>query len=228
MRIAGGQEIGMACDFTISSDLARYGQAGPKHGSAPEGGSTDFLHLFVGASRTVESLTLCTQWSAHQAVRIGLINKIVPALKNAEGAFISNPMVSLAENDAWGNPAYGAFATGEAKEAGKKIMAECTVDLSLLDQEVNKLAYELALTMPDCTVKTLESFRKKKLEHWQKNSETNRSWLALNMMTEAKLGFRAFNEGPKGNREVDFIRLRKELAKGRPWTEAMIEEFIPR
>ena len=47
MRIGGGQEIGMACDFTLASDLARFGQAGPKHGSAPDGGSTDFLHLYV-------------------------------------------------------------------------------------------------------------------------------------------------------------------------------------
>ncbi len=51
MRIAGGQEIGMACDFTIAQDLARFGQAGPKHGSAPDGGSTDFLQLFVGIER---------------------------------------------------------------------------------------------------------------------------------------------------------------------------------
>jgi len=84
------------------------------------------------------------------------------------------------------------------------------------------------MTMPDCLAKTNESFRKKKLEHWQKNSETNRSWLALNMMTEAKLGFRAFNEGPPGKRQIDFFQLRRELAKGRPWTEEMIEELIPR
>lgn len=31
MRIGGGQEIGMACDFSIASDMARFGQAGPKH-----------------------------------------------------------------------------------------------------------------------------------------------------------------------------------------------------
>ena len=45
MRIGGGQEIGMACDFSIAQDLALFGQAGPKHGSAPDGGSTDFLPL---------------------------------------------------------------------------------------------------------------------------------------------------------------------------------------
>ncbi|HDL19470.1 MAG TPA: 6-oxocyclohex-1-ene-1-carbonyl-CoA hydratase [Bacteroidetes bacterium] len=227
MRIAGGQEIGMACDFSVASDLARFGQAGPKHGSAPDGGSTDFLHLFVGMSPAMESLTLCQHWSAHQAVRLGLINKIVPVLKDQNNNFISNPMVSSREYDDWGNPAYGAFKSGVERAEAKKIVAECEVDLSLLDREVNRLACSLAMTMPDCLSKTIESIRKKKLEHWQQNSETNRSWLALNMMTEAKLGFRAFNEGPKDKRQVDFFKLRQELAKGRPWTEEMVEELIP-
>ena len=55
MRIAGGQEIGMACDFTIAQDMAVFGQAGPKHGSAPDGGSTDFLPLFVGVEAAMWS-----------------------------------------------------------------------------------------------------------------------------------------------------------------------------
>jgi 6-oxo-cyclohex-1-ene-carbonyl-CoA hydrolase len=42
MRIGGGQEIGMACDFSVAHDLARFGQAGPKHGSAPIGGPLIF------------------------------------------------------------------------------------------------------------------------------------------------------------------------------------------
>ena len=43
IRVGGGQEIGMACDFSIASDLALFSQAGPKHGSAPDGGTTDFF-----------------------------------------------------------------------------------------------------------------------------------------------------------------------------------------
>jgi len=43
MRIAGGQEIGQACDFTVSADTATFGQAGTRHGSTPTGGSTNFL-----------------------------------------------------------------------------------------------------------------------------------------------------------------------------------------
>ena len=57
MRIAGGQEIGMACDFSLASDLAVFGQAGPRHGSAPDGGSTDFLPLFVGIEKAMVSCT---------------------------------------------------------------------------------------------------------------------------------------------------------------------------
>jgi 6-oxocyclohex-1-ene-carbonyl-CoA hydrolase len=228
MRIAGGQEIGMACDFTIAADTARFGQAGPKHGSAPDGGSTDFLHLYVGITRAIESCTLCEHWSAHAAASIGLVNRIVPVLRNAAGEFISNPMVSTEPYDGWGNPAYGAFKTGEARQQAKAVMDACTIDFSLLDAEVEAMAHKLSLTMPDCLAKTLESMRKKKLEHWQRNSESNRSWLALNMMTEARAGFRAFNEGPKHQREVDFHELRRALADAHPWNDALLARIMPR
>ena len=92
MRLAGGQEIGMACDFTISADTARYGQAGPKHGSAPVGGSTDFLHLFVGIERALASCTLCEMWTAYESKSYGLISEVVPVLK-IDGKFIRNPLV---------------------------------------------------------------------------------------------------------------------------------------
>ncbi|MCC7402919.1 MAG: 6-oxocyclohex-1-ene-1-carbonyl-CoA hydratase [Bdellovibrionales bacterium] len=228
MRIGGGQEIGMACDFSIASDTARFGQAGPKHGSAPDGGSTDFLPLYTGFTLAMESCTLCDHWSAHRAMAIGLLNKIVPVLKHKSGEYISNPLVNLTPYDAWGNPSYGNFKTGAEWEKGKQVLAECTTDLSLLDQEVNKMAYRLAMTMPDCLAKTIESVRKKKLEHWQRNCETNRSWLALNMMTEAKAGFRAFNEGPKDNREVDFLELRRQLAQAHPWNDDLYRAIMPK
>ena len=83
MRIAGGQEIGMACDLAVASDLAVFGQAGPRHGSAPDGGSTDFLHLFVGIERAMLSCTLCEMWSAYEALAFGLITQAVPVLKVA-------------------------------------------------------------------------------------------------------------------------------------------------
>ena len=226
LRIAGGQEIGMACDFSIASDLARFGQAGPKHGSAPDGGSTDFLHLFVGIGHATESCTLCEHWSAHKALRLGLINRVVPVLTN-DGRRIANPMVVTDRwTDDMGGIAYGEFVTGDAAASGKAIFKASTVDLAPLDAVVDEFCLKLLMTMPECLTKTLESLRKKKLEHWQRNAETNRAWLALNMMTEAKVGFRAFNEGAPGHREIDFIELRRRLAAGETWGEELFDVLL--
>ena len=227
MRIGGGQEIGMACDFTIAQDLARFGQAGPKHGSAAIGGATDFLHLYVGIERAMMSLTLCEPWTAHQAYNFGMITDIVPALK-VDGKFVANPLAVVDRyTDEFGKLIFGTMKTGEDLKQGKEVMAKGTVDLSLLDDAVNKLIAKLLHTFPNCTSKTLSEVRKKKLEHWDKNKESSREWLALNMMTEAKAGFRAFNDGPKDNREADFIKLRQLLAEGHEWNDELHKIISP-
>lgn len=227
MRIAGGQEIGMAADFTIATDLARFGQAGPKHGSAPIGGATDFLQLYVGIERAMQSLTLCEPWTAHQAYMYGLISDFVPALK-VDDKFIPNPLVVTDKwIDEYGKIIYGSMKMGDELTKGKELIAKGEIDLSLLDNAVNKLIGKLLYTFPNCTNKTISEVRKKKLEHWDKNKESNREWLALNMMTEAKAGFRAFNYGPKNNREVNFIKLRQLLAEGHEWNETLHQTISP-
>ena len=228
MRIAGGQEIGMACDFSIASDLALFGQAGPRHGSAPDGGSTDFLPLFVGIEAAMESCTLCENWSAHKAYRLGLLNAIMPALRIGD-ALVPNPM---AVTDRWldelGNIVHGELRRGEDRKAAKARLAEGTVDLSALDEKVDSLCYSLANTMPGCLSKTVESVRKHKLLHWDRNRETNRAWLGLNMMTEGRTGFRAFHEGSRACREADFLLLRRRLAEGAVWDEDLVNEALAR
>jgi 6-oxo-cyclohex-1-ene-carbonyl-CoA hydrolase len=228
MRIGGGQEIGMACDFTVASDLARFGQAGPKHGSAPDGGSTDFLDLYVGWGEAVASCVLCDPWSAHEALRLGLVNDIFPALR-VNGEFVPNPLVVTDRYlDEWGKIIHGKSKTGDALAAGKELLKSGTIDLELLDKGVDEMVTKIMYTMPDCTIKTIESLRKKKLEHWDKNRETNRAWLSLNMMTEAKAGFQAFHRGSREvGREVDFIDLRRRLALGEVWGDDLIEAVSP-
>ncbi len=77
--------------------------------------------------------------------------------------------------------------------------------------------------------KTLEELRKPKINAWNANKENSRAWLALNMMTEARAGFRAFNEGTRETgREIDFIGLRQALAKGTPWSDNLTESVMPR
>ena len=59
------------------------------------------------------------------------------------------------------------------------------------------------------------------------NKESSREWLALNMLSEAKAGFRAFNFGPKNDREIDFIKLRQLLAEGKEWNDEMHKAISP-
>jgi 6-oxo-cyclohex-1-ene-carbonyl-CoA hydrolase len=228
MRIGGGQEIGMACDFTLAGDHVRFGQAGPVHGSAPDGGSTDFLHLYVGFAKAAESLVLCEPWSAHKALRLGLVNEIVPVHRTPEGQWIANPFaVTDRAIDETGRPVLGDWKTGDAAKEAKALAARCTVDLALLDQAVDRMVTKLMHTFPDCTRKTLESLRKKKLEHWLANSESNRSWLALNMNTEAAAGFPAFHYGDNTEREIDFAELRRLYARGVKFDADMIRRVLP-
>jgi 6-oxocyclohex-1-ene-carbonyl-CoA hydrolase len=228
MRIGGGQEIGMACDFSVSSDLARYGQAGPKHGSAPIGGATDFLPLIIGAERAMAACVLCEPFSAHKAYQWGMLTEIVPALK-VDGKYVANPLVETQRMvDEFGRSCYGEAKTGAALEEAKALMKRGTVDLSLLDAKVEELCAKILLTFPDCTTKSLEELRKPKLEAWNRNKEDSRSWLALNMVTEARSGFTAFNDGPKDDREVDFVLLRQKLAAGQSWVGTLHEEIQPK
>ena len=93
----------------------------------------------------------------------------------------------------------------------------------LYSVESERVKSALARMLPDA----IESLRKHKLEHWDRNRESNRAWLALNMMTEANAGFRAFHYGDKKNREVDFVLLRQRLAQGGRWSEELIQEIAP-
>ena len=228
MRIGGGQEIGMACDFSVAQDPARFGQAGPKHGSAPIGGATDFLPVIVGTERAMAACVLCEPFSAHEAYHMGLLTDIVPALK-VDGSFVANPLVETRRvYDEYGRLAFGKPLGGKALDEGKALLKRGVVDLSLLDRKVEELCAKMLLTFPDCTTKTVEELRKPKLDAWNRNKENSRAWLALNMVTEARAGFAAFNDGPKDDREVDFVLLRQKLAAGQSWVGPLHDEIQPK
>ena len=227
MRIGGGQELGMACDFSVAQDLARFGQAGPKHGSAPIGGATDFLPVMVGAERAMVACVLCEPFSAHEAYHLGILTDIAPALK-VDGKFIANPLVETQKVfDEFGRLAFGKSKTGQELKDGKALLSKGQIDLSMLDAKVEELCAKMLLTFPDCTTKTVEELRKPKLEAWNRNKENHRAWLALNMVTEARAGFTAFNSGAKDDREVDFLLLRQKIAAGESWVGALHDDIQP-
>ena len=218
----------MACDFSVTQDLALFGQAGPKHGSAAIGGSTDFLPIMIGCEQAMVSGTLCEPFSAHKAYRLGICCEVVPALK-VDGEFRPNPMVVTDRMvDGFGQIIHGEFLQGEGRVQAKQILKSGQVDLTLLDKKVEQLCAKLLLTFPECMTKSVEELRKPKLQAWNRNKENSRAWLALNMMNEARTGFRAFNEGNRETgREIDFVALRQALAKGTPWTVELIESLMP-
>ena len=126
MRIGGGQEIGMACDFSVAQDLARFGQAGPKHGSAPIGGATDFLPPMIGNERAMVAGVLCEPFSAHKAYYWGILADIVPALK-VDGKFVANPLVETQRIvDEYGRLVFGEPKTGDAAKEAKALLARGT------------------------------------------------------------------------------------------------------
>jgi len=77
--IGGGQVIQMICDLTIAAETARFGQAGPRMGSVDPGFGTAYMTRVVGEKKAREIWYLCHQYSAQEALQMGLVNKVVPA-----------------------------------------------------------------------------------------------------------------------------------------------------
>lgn len=76
--IGGGHVLHVVCDLSIASDNAIFGQTGPKVGSFDAGFGASYLARVVGQKKAREIWFLCRQYSAVEAERIGLVNKVVP------------------------------------------------------------------------------------------------------------------------------------------------------
>ena len=76
--IGGGQVLHLVCDLTIAAENARFGQVGPRVGSFDGGFGAGLLANVVGPKRAKEMWFLCRQYSAADALRMGLVNTVVP------------------------------------------------------------------------------------------------------------------------------------------------------
>jgi 2-ketocyclohexanecarboxyl-CoA hydrolase len=76
--IGGGHVLHFLCDLTIAAETARFGQVGPRVGSVDPGFGTAYLARVVGEKRAREIWLLCRQYSAEQALAMGLVNAVVP------------------------------------------------------------------------------------------------------------------------------------------------------
>ncbi len=228
MRIAGGQEIGMACDIAVSADTAIYGQAGPRHGSAPDGGSSDFLPWFLSIEDAIWNCVSCELWSAYKMKKLSLISKVVPVIKQ-DGKFIRNPNVITDKYVEDGEIVYGEFVKGEEGKKAREFLKTATIDFELLDKAVHEIVWNFTNLFPGCLIKSLDSVRAKKKYFWDMAKNYNRHWLAVNMMNEAYLGFQAFNAKKiTGQDVIDFVKYRQLIAQGKPVDESFMEEVLPK
>ncbi len=76
--IGGGHVLHVICDLTIASENAIFGQTGPKVGSFDAGFGSSYLARIVGQKKAREIWFLCDQYSAQEALDMGLVNKVVP------------------------------------------------------------------------------------------------------------------------------------------------------
>lgn len=76
--IGGGHVLHVCCDMTIAADNARFGQTGPRVGSWDGGFGASLLRDLVGTKRAKEIWLLCRQYDAEEALRMGLVNAVVP------------------------------------------------------------------------------------------------------------------------------------------------------
>ena len=76
--IGGGHVLHVCCDLTIAADNAVFGQTGPKVGSFDGGYGSWLLASTVGLKKAREVWYLCRQYSAQQALDMGLVNAVVP------------------------------------------------------------------------------------------------------------------------------------------------------
>ncbi len=76
--IGGGHVLHLVCDLTIAAENAIFGQVGPKVGSFDGGYGAGLLADLVGPKKAKEIWFLCRQYSAHEALTMGLVNTVVP------------------------------------------------------------------------------------------------------------------------------------------------------
>src|SRR5207244_11270455 len=76
--IGGGHVLHVLCDLSIAAESAIFGQTGPRVGSVDAGHGTGFLARVVGEKKAREIWYLCRQYSAQEALEMGLVNRVVP------------------------------------------------------------------------------------------------------------------------------------------------------
>ena len=103
LALGGGCELAIACDFRVASDRARFGQTEINLGLIPGWGATKLLPKILGPAKASEMMMTGVILNAEEALKIGLVNKVVPAdkfeeeVKTLATSLAKGPSVALSE-----------------------------------------------------------------------------------------------------------------------------------
>ena len=139
--IGGGHVLHLMCDLTIASENAIFGQTGPKVGSFDAGFGASYLARIVGQKKAREIWFMCRQYSAFEAERMGMVNKVVAfdqledtCVEWAETMMERSPlalrMIKAGLNAELDGQAGIQELAGEAQEGGKAFLEKRKPDFS--------------------------------------------------------------------------------------------------
>ncbi len=190
IAVGGGNESVLACDLAVAADHAYVGQVGVRVGSVACGGATQWLPLVVGDKRARDMLFTNRRIPAHLALDWGLVNRVAPSVRRGS-EFIEKA------------------SPEEIQKAQKGEDGYC-LDLSRLDEEVDRLARELLATFPECLRYTKQQTNFWKDFSWAMTARHAQDWLALHYTDyEPFEGMSAFS----GKRAVDFEAVRRRAVE---------------
>ncbi len=159
MAVGGGNESQLACDLTVMAEHTFIAQVGTSVGSVACGGATQWLPLIVGDKRAREILYLNPRIPARQALEWGLVNRVAPSV-TLNGEFVKNPTPEQIAKARKGQDGYG-------------------IDLSKLDEEVDKLVEQLQDKFMECSRYTKEQTNFWKNLAWYQTIGHARDWLSI-------------------------------------------------
>lgn len=149
--IGGGHVLHVVCDLTIAAENARFGQVGPRVGSFDGGIGSSYLARIVGQKKAREIWFLCRQYTAQEALEMGLVNCVVPleelelttlqwcreimqhsplALRCVKAAMNADCDGQIGLLELAGNTTMLYYMTEEAQEGKKAFLEKRTADFS--------------------------------------------------------------------------------------------------
>jgi 6-oxocyclohex-1-ene-1-carbonyl-CoA hydrolase len=190
IAVGGGNETVLACDLAVMAEHGYLGQVGVRVGSVACGGATQWLPLTVGDKRAREMLFTNRPIPARLAGQWGLVNRVVASVRR-NGEFLEE-------------------ASEEAIRKAQKGEDGYAVDLSRLDEEVDRLCRELLNTFPECVRYTKQQVNFWKDFSWAMTVRHAQDWLALHYTDlEPFEGMNAFRQ----KRAVDFDAVRRRAVE---------------